>query len=60
MEDNVKLKVIENGPLKVFAPKFTIEQADGTIIEKERAASFCLCGKSENFPYCDGAHKVKE
>ena len=55
----VKIKVINNGPLKVFADKLTIEQTDGTIIEKERVTSFCMCGKSENMPYCDGAHKPK-
>ncbi len=52
-----KVKVFENGPLRVFGP-CEITMADGSIVEKPNGISFCRCGKSANLPFCDASHKT--
>ena len=51
-----KVNLIENGPLIVVG-EMTITHEDGSTEVKDARASFCRCGKSENMPYCNGAHK---
>jgi CDGSH-type Zn-finger protein len=52
-----KVKVFENGPLRVFGP-CEITLPDGSIVEKPNGISFCRCGKSTNLPFCDASHKT--
>ena len=54
--DNIQIKVIENGPLRITG-NLEITHKDGTVEIKENAASFCRCGHSSNKPFCDGSHK---
>ncbi len=53
--DNIKVAVIENGPLMVTG-SCEITHKDGTTEVKDKAA-YCRCGHSSNKPFCDGAHK---
>lgn len=51
-----KVNLIGKGPLIVVGEHIlTLE--DGSEVIKESRASYCRCGKSENFPFCDGKHK---
>jgi CDGSH-type Zn-finger protein len=50
-----KVNLIANGPMIVVG-EITITHEDGTTEVKDKRASFCRCGKSENMPYCNGAH----
>lgn len=51
--ENIKVKVIANGPLLVDGP-ISID-CNGKTEVKEKVF-FCRCGSSSNKPYCDGAH----
>ena len=52
--ENISIKVIENGPMLVNC-KVAIEMPDGSTKEGTNPA-LCRCGKSANKPFCDGAH----
>jgi len=54
--DTIKVLVKPNGPLLVYGEEISIDN-QGNELTKERVASFCRCGASENKPFCDGAHK---
>jgi len=54
MSTDVKLKLIQNGPLKVEGT-VTIIHPDGKEEEKSNCY-ICRCGKSGNKPWCDGSH----
>jgi len=51
-----KVNLIENGPL-IIVGEMIITHEDGSTEVKDKRASFCRCGKSENMPFCNGAHK---
>lgn len=51
-----KITPAENGPLIVAEPP-SIEDANGTMLEKRPRAALCRCGHSKSKPYCDGSHK---
>ncbi|EAQ99720.1 (4Fe-4S)-binding protein [Maribacter sp. HTCC2170] len=53
---STKVLIKTNGPLLVYSDEIIIEQ-DGSEQKKERVASFCRCGASQNKPFCDGEHK---
>jgi uncharacterized Fe-S cluster protein YjdI len=55
-QETVKVTLIDNGPVIVLSA-LEVTHPDGSVEMKERRASFCRCGKSEKFPYCDGTHK---
>jgi len=57
METNVKIKLIQNGPIKIDGA-VTIIHYDGTEEEKN-GCYICRCGKSSNKPWCDGSHAKK-
>jgi CDGSH-type Zn-finger protein len=52
VEDNLE-KV--SGPIWVRG-RIPVESSDGKEYEKRNRATLCRCGKSENKPFCDGAH----
>ena len=45
-----------NGPL-IVRGEIRVEGLDGTLITEEDEVFLCRCGKSNNKPFCDGAHK---
>ncbi|HON54471.1 MAG TPA: CDGSH iron-sulfur domain-containing protein [Bacteroidales bacterium] len=54
MNSEVKLTLIQNGPLKVEG-EVLIVHPDGKE-EKKSSCYICRCGKSNNKPWCDGSH----
>jgi CDGSH-type Zn-finger protein len=54
MGTEVKLTLIQNGPLKVEGPVKVIHP-DGKEEEKN-SCYICRCTKSNNKPWCDGSH----
>lgn len=50
-----KVEVLENGPLLVYGT-LKVSHKDGSTEVKNKTTAFCRCGKSNNKPYCDGAH----
>ena len=54
-----KVEVLENGPLLVYGTLKVIGN-DGASEIKSKTTAFCRCGKSNNKPYCDGAHVKSE
>ncbi|SEQ08151.1 Zn-finger domain of CDGSH type-containing protein [Hyunsoonleella jejuensis] len=54
-----KVEVLENGPLLVYGTLKVVDK-EGNEAIKNKITAFCRCGKSENKPYCDGAHVKAE
>lgn len=54
-----KVEVLENGPLLVYGTLQVVAK-DGSSETKNKTTAFCRCGKSNNKPYCDGAHVEAE
>ena len=50
-----KVEVLEDGPLLVYGT-LQVMAKDGSSETKNKTTAFCRCGKSNNKPYCDGAH----
>lgn len=46
-----------SGSIRIEGP-FRLENAAGVVKLESGAASLCRCGKSQNRPFCDGAHKT--
>lgn len=42
------------------SPGVSIQFEDGTVKQNTKGYAICRCGKSENQPFCDGAHAKKE
>lgn len=55
MADDVKIRVIKSGPLRVEGA-VQLFDADGNAIETPAAFSLCRCGASTRKPFCDGTH----
>jgi CDGSH-type Zn-finger protein len=58
MDQEVVIKVRENGPYKVTWP-VTIIDVDGNeydLSDKGEAVALCRCGGSTTKPFCDGTH----
>lgn len=60
MSDNsdklTKVLLKNNGSCVIFGP-MEITYEDGTVEIRERNASICRCGLSQEMPFCDGSHK---
>lgn len=56
--DKTKVTVIDNGPLMVEG-HFQVKGVDGNLMDTTNQIFLCRCGKSNNKPYCDGAHHSK-
>jgi len=55
MGDGTKIQAAPNGPLLVHdAP--TLTNSKGATLETKAVTALCRCGRSENKPFCDGAH----
>jgi CDGSH-type Zn-finger protein len=56
---DVKVLIIENGPLKVIGGVACVNDATGEPVPggDEGTIFLCRCGGSQNKPYCDGSHK---
>lgn len=58
MEDEVVIKVRENGPYLVRG-KVTLTDADGNAYTVEGPnVALCRCGGSQTKPFCDGTHRT--
>ena len=57
-ENKKQIKVMNSGPL-IISDGCSIEY-NGETIEKEGIVALCRCGHSNNKPFCDGSHRVKE
>ena len=55
--EKAKVKIFENGPIRVLGA-CEITMPDGSIVEKPNGISFCRCGGSANWPFCDSSHKT--
>ena len=53
-----KVEIIkkEIGPI-IVKGEVELTNGEGVIIETKPVFSLCGCGKSQNMPFCDGAHK---
>lgn len=54
-EKKPSIKVIKDGPYLVRDLK-NFRNSKGVSIETKPVMALCRCGKSENKPFCDGAH----
>ena len=56
---DVKVLMIENGPLKVTGGVSCFDEASGETVSGGDAETIflCRCGGSSNKPFCDGTHK---
>jgi CDGSH-type Zn-finger protein len=56
---DVKVLIIENGPLKIIGGVSAVDDVTGEPVPGcDGAAIFlCRCGGSANKPFCDGTHK---
>ncbi len=52
----VKMMVINNGPLRVSGPIELVDDDGAPIATKKDTVFLCRCGASTNKPFCDGAH----
>jgi CDGSH-type Zn-finger protein/ferredoxin len=50
-----KISVVENGPLVLTSAEDCLRKG-GKPVERTNPAYLCRCGRSENKPFCDGAH----
>jgi CDGSH-type Zn-finger protein len=60
-ENQVVIKVRENGPYKVTGPVKLID-AEGNeydLAERGESVALCRCGGSTTKPFCDGTHSRK-
>ena len=54
------IMVRPNGPLICKGDtEITLQNADEELILKDKEFALCRCGLSNNKPFCDGTHKVK-
>ena len=57
MDDEVVIKVRDNGPYKVTGP-VTVVDAEGNRFElPEGPIALCRCGQSQTKPFCDASHR---
>ena len=54
-ESPVVLKASASGPMIVTGP-LTVVEWDGSFVRRESRTVLCGCGKTQNRPFCDGAH----
>ena len=56
---DMKVLIIENGPLKVIGAAACVDDASGDQVPGGDAGTIflCRCGGSANKPFCDGTHK---
>ena len=54
------IMVRPNGPLICKGDnEITLQNSDEELILKDKEFALCRCGLSDNKPFCDGTHKVK-
>ncbi len=54
----IEITTAKNGPLLVKGTDVKLQDADGNLIQIDKATfALCRCGKSNNKPFCDGTHK---
>jgi CDGSH-type Zn-finger protein len=58
MDDEVVIKVRDNGPYKVTGPVTIIDADGGRFAVPEGPIALCRCGRSASRPFCDASHKT--
>ena len=53
----MKVRLIENGPLVLDTQESVRIEVGNGIEERDGPIFLCRCGKSENKPFCDAAHR---
>lgn len=56
--ESVSIKMVKNGPLIVKGAAKVMDP-DGKLIRESNHIVLCVCGKSDNKPFCDGSHARK-
>lgn len=59
-DNSVKIKLLSQGPL-IIKGQFELIGSDGNVFllsadQIKTGVALCRCGKSQNMPFCDGAH----
>lgn len=58
MDQDVVIKVRDNGPYKVTGP-VTVVDAEGKRFDlPEGPVALCRCGQSQTKPFCDASHRT--
>ncbi len=62
MSEVVEITVNNNGSIRISGGEFVIKDGSGNSYDLggRKAIGLCRCGKSNNKPFCDGAHKQCE
>jgi CDGSH-type Zn-finger protein len=61
---NVKIKLLENGPMRLSVQsdeetiKDVLFDSKGRGITIKKNSIICRCGKSKQQPFCDGVHRM--
>lgn len=58
-KSKVVVHLIHKGPVKIKAPAVVTDE-NGEEHTFESSVAICRCGKSANFPFCDGTHRQSE
>ena len=54
-KEGAEITLVKGGPVIVNGLG-QVKNTRGRVKEEGQDLAFCRCGKSENFPYCDGTH----
>ena len=57
MDDEVVIKVRDNGPYKVTGAVTIIDAAGNRFAAPEGTIALCRCGRSQTKPFCDASHR---
>ena len=61
MDDEVVIKVRDNGPYKVTGPVRLIDaEGNAFVYDDDRPMVLCRCGQSQRKHFCDASHKEND
>jgi CDGSH-type Zn-finger protein len=53
----IEIRIMENGPYKVYGPMTLLDHEGNQVEVREgKAVALCRCGASTKKPFCDGTH----
>ena len=53
--ESAQVTITRGGPI-IINGKVTLNNPNGRVWKEVTDPAFCRCGKSENYPFCDGSH----
>ena len=53
--EGVEVTVVKGGPV-IVSGKVKVKNPKGRVWKEGQDLAFCRCGKSQDFPFCDGSH----